>query len=168
MNSSTIRKYGNPILRQKCQEVKSFDKNTRLLYKGILKTLKESKNGVGLAAPQVGSNKQIIIIDVYTASGYGSHPNDFLCLANPKIIQKSTTYNKDFEECLSLPCVSVKIKRADKIEVEAWSLQKNELITFKAEGYLARVLQHEIDHLQGILIIDYLSPWRKLRAINKN
>jgi len=167
MNLLTIRKYGNPILRQKCEEVKDFDQSIRLLYKQMLRFLRESKNGVGLAAPQVGSNKQIIVINAYSASGYNSHPNNFLCLANPRIVQKSTKNNKSFEECLSLPGISVKVKRANKIKAEAWSLQKNKPITLNAEGFLARVLQHEIDHLQGTLIIDYLSPWRKLRAIKK-
>ena len=167
MSLLTIRKYNAPILRQKCEEVKDFNQNIRLLYKGMLRFLRESKNGVGLAAPQIGSNKQIIVIDAYSASGHNSHPNNFLCLANPKIVQKSKTSNKSFEECLSLPGISVKVKRADRIRVEAWSLQKNKPITLNVEGFLARVLQHEIDHLRGTLIIDYLSPWRKLRAIKK-
>ena len=167
MDLLTIRKYGNPILRQKCEEVKDFNQNIRLLYKGILKFLQESRNGVGLAAPQIGSNKQIIVIDAYSASGYNTHPNNFLCLANPKIVQKSVKSNKRFEECLSLPGISVKVKRANQITVEAQSLQKNKPITLKVEGFLARVFQHEIDHLQGILIIDHLSSWRKLRAIKK-
>jgi len=167
MDLLTIRKYNDSILRQKCQEVKNFDKGVRLLYKGMLKFLKESRNGVGLAAPQVGFNKQIIVIDAYSATGYKSHFNNFFCLANPKIIQKSAKSNKNFEECLSLPGISVKVKRANNIEVEAWSLLKNKLVNIKAEGFLARVFQHEIDHLKGILIIDYLSPWRKLIAIKK-
>ena len=167
MSLLTIRKYNNPILRQKCQEVKNFDQNIRLLYKGMLKFLKESRNGVGLAAPQVGSDKQIIVIDAYSANGYNSHPNDFFCLANPKIVQKSAKSNKSFEECLSLPGISVKVKRANQITIEAWSLQKNKIITLNVDGFLARVFQHEIDHLQGTLIIDYLSPWRKLRVKKK-
>ena len=167
MSLLTIRKYGDPILKQKCEEVKDFDQNVRLLYKGMLRFLRESKNGVGLAAPQIGSNKQIIVIDAYSASGYNTHPNNFFCLANPKIVQKSNECDKDFEGCLSLPNISVKVKRAKQIKVEAWSLNKNQHISIKADGLLARVLQHEIDHLQGILIIDYLSPWRKLRAIKK-
>ncbi len=167
MNLLKIRKYGDPILRQKCQEIKDFNKDIRLLYKGILKSLQESKNGVGLAAPQVGSNKQIIIIDAYAASGYNSRPNNFLCLANPKIVYKSAKSNKGIEGCLSLPGISVKVKRANKIKVEAWSLQKNKPIVLEAEGFFARVLQHEIDHLHGTLIIDYLSQWHRLRAIKK-
>ena len=167
MNLLTIKKYGDPILRERCQEIKNFDQNIRLLYKGMLETLQESKNGVGLAAPQIGSNEQIIVINAYIAGGYNSHPNDFLCLANPKIVKKSVKTNKGFEECLSLPGVSVKVKRANQIKVEAWSLQKNKLITLDVEGFFARVLQHEIDHLQGILIVDYLSPWRKLRVLKK-
>ncbi len=167
MNLLTIKKYGDPILREKCEEVKNFDQNIRLLYKGMLRFLKESRNGVGLAASQVGSGKQIIVIDAYSAGGYNSHPDDFLCLANPKIVKKSATSNKIFEECLSLPGISVKVKRAIRIEVEAWSLQKNKLVRLEAEGFLARVLQHEIDHLRGILIIDYLSPWRKSKTVKK-
>ncbi len=167
MGLLTIKKYGDPILRRECEKVKDIDRNINLLYKGMLRFLKESKNGVGLAAPQIGYDKQIIIIDTYTAGDHNSHPNNFFCLANPKIIRKSNKNNKSYEGCLSLPGVSVKVKRANQIEVEAWSLQKNQLIIIKAEDFLARVLQHEIDHLQGTLIIDYLSPWRKLIAMKK-
>ena len=167
MNLLIIKKYGDPILREKCQEIKDFDQNIRSLYKGMLKILQESNNGVGLAAPQIGSNKQIIVINAYIAGDYNSHPNDFLCLANPKIVQKSVKSNKSFEGCLSLPGVSVKVKRANQIKVEAWSLRKNKPITLDVEGFFARVLQHEIDHLRGILIIDYLSPLRKLRVLKK-
>lgn len=167
MNLLTIRKYGDPILRKKCKVIEDFGQDIRLLYKGMLKILKESGNGVGLAAPQVGFDKQIIVIDTYSTGQHKSHPHDFLCLANPKIIEKSTASNKDFEGCLSLPIISVRIKRANKIKVEAWSLTKNKLVTIEAEGFLARVFQHEIDHLRGTLIIDYLSPWHKLRSIKK-
>ena len=113
---------------------------------------------VGLAATQVGIDKCIFVIDI------GEGP---LYLANPRIIKKSNQQVSNEEGCLSLPGINLNIKRAKWIELEAYSLNENQPVKIKADDLLARVFQHEIDHLNGILIIDRVSFWQKIRVLRK-
>ena len=172
-----IRKYGDPILRVKCEEVREITDEVRGFAKKMLKIMYQGK-GIGLAAPQVGDKQRIIVVDV------GQGP---LSLVNPKIIKKSDKMVKDFEGCLSLPGISLRIKRAKEIEVQAYLLEREQnvhpvksrkagispeaklfnRVKIKAEDLLARDLQHEIDHLDGVLIIDKVSFLKKLRTIKK-
>jgi len=108
--------------------------------------------GVGLAAPQVGLNKQLVIVDV------GEGP---VALANPRILKKWGSAVVE-EGCLSLPGIYVKVRRARKIKVMGLN-EKNEKIVMVAMDLLARALQHEIDHLRGRLIFDYANFFQKMR-----
>lgn len=153
--------YPNKILREKCDEVKEFDQSLDRTVLDMLDVLYK-KNGAGIAAPQVGIKKRIIIIDT------GKSP---LILINPRILKKEG--KETFEEgCLSFPGIFLKIKRAKKVKVEAQNT-KGEKIELEAEGLLTHVLQHEIDHLDGILFIDkigFFKRWqlrRKLKNIAK-
>lgn len=105
-------------------------------------------DGIGLAAPQIGKNIQLIVIGKDATTN-----NQDWALINPKILKYSWRKDTAEEGCLSVPGVAVKVARAKKITVKALN-QKGEEITFAAENYFARVLQHEIDHLNGILIVD--------------
>jgi len=147
-----IKKYPDPILRKKCQEVKEVTEEIKNLGWDMVETMTEKK-GIGLAAPQVGQLKRIIV--VRTEKG----PQVFI---NPKIIKKSRETIIDEEGCLSFPGLWLRIKRAKRVEIEALN-ENGEKISLKAEGLPARVLQHEIDHLDGILFIDRLSFWQKLK-----
>lgn len=139
----------NPILRKKCMQVdKITDEHIEFSDK-MLQTMYEHK-GVGLAAPQIGVLEQMIVIDV------GTGP---LKLINPQILKKDSRQCISKEGCLSLTNISVDVKRSNQITVEAVNL-RNEKIKIEAVDLLARILQHEIDHLHGKLIIDYL-PWYK-------
>ena len=135
----------NPILRQKAQQVKEITAEIKQLVLDMIETL-ESNQGVGLAAPQVGQLLQIIIAKPEANK-------EALVLINPQI--KKTSRKKDVMEegCLSLPDISVPVERAVKITVQTLDIngQPNKI---KAKGLLARVIQHEIDHLSGILIVD--------------
>ena len=113
-------------------------------------------NGIGLAAPQVGSSFQIIVADI----GEG-----VVKLANPRII-KSKGEDRLAEGCLSLPDINVQIKRPYEILVEGLN-DKGQRIEIKAKGLLARVIQHEIDHLRGRLIIDYLGLIDKMKLFKR-
>jgi len=157
MSRLKIRKYGDPILRVKCEEVREINNEVRDFAQKMLRTMYRDK-GVGLAAPQVGDKRRIIVVDI----GSGS-----LSLVNPKIIIKSSKKVRDYEGCLSLPGISLKIKRAQKIELEAYLLEKGEQVRIKSEDLLARDFQHEIDHLNGVLIIDHVSLFKKMRAIKR-
>lgn len=157
MSLLKIRRYNDPVLRVKCGEVKEITEEIRELAKDMLKTMYREK-GIGLAAPQIGDKRRIIVVDV----GRGS-----LSLVNPKIVGKSKKVLGAYEGCLSLPGISLKIKRAKEVEVEGFLLERNRKVRIKAEDLLARDFQHEIDHLDGILIIDRVSLFRKMRTVKK-
>ena len=148
-----IKKYPDPILRKKCQEVKKVDEEIKKLAEGMLEVMYVNK-GAGLAAPQVGVLKRIIVFDI------GQGPEVYI---NPKILKKQGRA-KSLEGCLSLPKVSLEIKRASKIRVEALN-KKGEKKIFKAEGLRAFVLQHETDHLNGVLILDRKNPFIRLKDL---
>ena len=137
----------NPTLRRKAKEIKEIDSQIRELALNMTEMLKKDNNAVGLAAPQVGHSLQIIII---------KHDPDQnpVVLINPKIIK--TSFRKDTAEegCLSLPDIFVSVKRPIKIAAETLDIS-GKTLKIKAEGFLARVIQHEVDHLNGILIIDH-------------
>lgn len=149
-----IRFYGDPCLRKKSSPVKNVGPGERLLIQAMMETMREHK-GVGLAAPQVGINEQIFVAD----TGDGVR-----VFVNPKIIKKSGVASME-EGCLSIPGVVVHIKRPARITVHY--LDENNKQVEQAFGDLmARVIQHEIDHLNGKLIVDYASliQKRKLRG----
>ncbi|PRX33536.1 peptide deformylase [Orenia metallireducens] len=140
-----IREIGDPVLRTKCKEVEEVTDKTRKLLDDMAETMYDAP-GVGLAAPQVGISKRIVVIDV----GSG-----ILELINPEIIESSEKTYIDNEGCLSIPEKTAKVERAYKVKVEALDRDGKEIIV-KGKGLLARALQHEIDHLDGKLFVDYL------------
>jgi len=136
--------YPNDFLRQKTEEVKDFkDPQLQKLILEMVKTMRAEK-GIGLAAPQVGSNLRVCIAEV---------DNNLYILVNPKI--KSYSRKKSiFEEgCLSFPGKFFSVERPVKVKIKAKD-PTGKKIKIRADGLLARVLQHEIDHLDGILVID--------------
>ncbi len=136
----------NPILRKKSEEIKIEDLNNQDLQKlmqDMAPTMLE-KDGVGLAAPQIGKNIRLIVIN--TKDG----PQYFI---NPKIIKKSILKEWGEEGCLSVPDVFGMVKRSKKVYCEYFDI-KGEKKSIEALGLMARILQHEIDHLDGILFID--------------
>ncbi len=144
-----ILTHPHPLLRQKAEVVKNpQDKTTQKLASDMIETLLVSK-GVGLAANQVGQTLQIVVI----AAGTGPELKEPLALFNTKILRYSWRKTLSEEGCLSLPGVIVKIKRARSIIVQALA-KDGAPMKFTARGMLAIVLQHEVDHLNGILIID--------------
>jgi len=157
MSGLKIRKYGDPILRVKCKEVKEIDNEVRDFAQKMLRTMHRDK-GVGLAAPQVGDTRRIIVVDI----GHGP-----LILINPKIIKKSDKMASEFEGCLSLPGINLRIKRPQSVEIEAYLVEREQNVRIKAENLLACDLQHEIDHLNGVLIIDKVPLFKRLKAIKK-
>ena len=146
MSSLTIRKYGDPVLREKCRTVSEVTDSVRQLINDMAETMHEVRGRVGLSAPQVGVSERVVVVD----AGSG-----LIALVNPEIV---STEGKETgqEGCLSIPGVYVDVKRAAKIVVEG--LDRNgKHVTLPLDGLAARAMQQEIDHLNGILIIDYLS-----------
>lgn len=148
MLNQGIRIFGEPVLRKKAKSVKAIGERENRILEAMAKLMYDAQ-GCGLAANQAGVDLQLLVIDV----GGG-----LLKLANPRILKKEGC-NTIEEGCLSLPKVTVKVKRAKKIWVTCLGCD-NQKVTFEAQDILARALQHEIDHLNGKLIIDY-APWRK-------
>ncbi len=146
-----LRVNEDPVLRRKSVEVRKFDFSLSSLTENMFETMYES-HGIGLAAPQIGILQRIIVIDIEEVDP------DFppLALVNPKITEFSGEELGE-EGCLSLPDFRAIVRRATEVSVDAKSIDGKSVI-FSAQGLMARVLQHEIDHLDGILITDRLLP----------
>ena len=164
-----IRKYGDPALRIKGKPVAELDGSIRELAENMLETMRAA-NGIGLAAQQVGEALQLTVVDVSAVedrpstmawNGREVNPNDHmrLIILNPRI---ETGPEKEIasEGCLSFPEISADIERAEWAKVKAQTLD-GERVEIEATGLLARALQHEIDHLNGILFIDRMSSAAK-------
>lgn len=141
-----IRLFEDTILRNKVPPLKEITEYHRGILSGMARLMYET-SGLGLAAPQIGLSIPLIVVD---AAGSGLYK-----LVNPKIIGQEGQFVME-EGCLSLPGVGIKVKRAKRITVEAQD-ESGKQVFIKAEDLLACVFQHEIDHLNGILIIDYAS-----------
>lgn len=152
-----IRIYPDPVLRVRCPEVESFDGDLERLAKDLVETMYAAP-GVGLAAPQVGVELRLAVVDA-TA---GEESNTLHILINPEIFE-STGKDTDEEGCLSIPEITEKVTRPEMIRVRALGLDRRP-IEFEAEGLLARVVCHEVDHLDGVLFVDRLSGLRKERV----
>lgn len=146
-----ILHFGEEPLRETSKPVEEINDDICRLVADMFETMYESK-GVGLAAPQVGVNVRIAVIDI------GEDP---LVLINPRIISSSGKETCD-EGCLSFPGLTEKVERARKVVAEATDLDGTEY-EIEAEGLLARAIQHELDHLDGVLFIDRISKARKLQ-----
>jgi len=161
-----IIKYPDPILRKKSEEVKEITEEIKNLGFDMVETM-TANQGVGLAAPQVGESKRIIIVqpieNYFLEEIAKKNPRTFI---NPKITRKGKETIIDDEGCLSFPGLFLKIKRAMEVEAEALN-ENGEKVYLKVHGLPARILQHEIDHLDGILFIDRLSFWQRLKIRKK-
>ncbi len=147
----SVRIYGDSCLRKKSSPVKKVGPSERILIASMIETMNDHK-GVGLAAPQVGINEQIFVADV------GDGPMAFV---NPQIKKKRGSEVME-EGCLSIPGVLVDIKRPKNIVVHYLD-ENNKKVEREFDGLLARVIQHETDHLKGKLIIDYAGWYQKLK-----
>ncbi len=137
-----IREYGDEVLRKKCRKVDKIDSKIITLLEDMVETMNHA-DGVGLAAPQVGILKEVVVIDV----GDG-----VIELINPKLIESSGKQTDD-EGCLSVPEKFGKVTRPDYVKVTAFN-RNGEQFIIEGKGLLARALCHEIDHLEGILFTD--------------
>ena len=151
----------NPTLRKKSLEVSKVDKNLQKLMDDMLETMYAAP-GIGLAAIQVGVPKRVIVLDISSKD----NPRNPMYFVNPEVVEKSKN-NFTYEEgCLSVPGQFAEIDRPDKCHIkylDYYGMQKE----IKAEGMLATCIQHEVDHLEGILFIDYLSKLKKSMIIKK-
>ena len=149
----------NVALKQKADEVDpTTDKGLMELCRGMAQTMYDAP-GIGLAAPQVGVLKRVIVYDL---EGEGR----VIALCNPQIVETGDDLAVDDEGCLSLPGITVAVERAMTCVCEAQSL-KGSPVRIEADGLHARVLQHEIDHLDGVLILDRATPEERKAALQR-
>lgn len=153
-----IRKYPDPILRKKTQSLQKIGQEDKELVKDMIETMKVA-DGVGLAANQVGASKSIFV--------FNPSPDEWRAdaLINPIIIKRRGR-EKAEEGCLSLPDISEKVSRFSYILVKGLDINGRPY-QFEANGLLARIIQHEIDHLNGVLLIDRINPLRRIRALRQ-
>lgn len=143
-----IREDGDEILRKKAREVEEVNDKIREILEDMVETMHQF-NGVGLAGPQIGILKRLVVIDLYDDNGP-------IKLVNPKIIKQEGKQEVE-EGCLSFPNQFAKIIRPAKVTIEALN-EKGEKIKIKSEGLLAQAISHELDHLDGILFVDKIIP----------
>jgi peptide deformylase len=146
-----IREYPDPVLRTKCLPVERITGKERDLFDQMLFIMRRFK-GIGLAAPQVGISRSLIVADL------GDNP---ICLANPVLLKIQGSETAE-EGCLSIPGATVAVDRPVEVIVGGLNA-KGKSVVIEARGLLARVFQHELDHLEGRLIIDYLDPLERQR-----
>ena len=164
--------YGHPVLRTSCEEVKQTYKNLNQLIENMFDTV-ENANGIGISAPQVGVSIKLFVIDLIPLSEEDpSVANIRKAFINPEILKQSGKIQPYNEGCLSIPGVREDINRKSEIKIKYFDQNFQEHIT-EIEGVFSRVFQHEYDHLNKTLFIDYLSPMkknivnRKLKAIQR-
>ncbi len=154
MSRYSIRQYGDPVLRQRASVVDSIDGTLKQLADDMTQTMYEAP-GVGLAAPQVGVQKRVFVYD----TGDGSGP---LTVVNPVISEARGEWTYE-EGCLSIPGLSWPIVRPKEVHLTGFDLDGNEL-SVEADEFLARVFQHEVDHLDGVLLVERLDEDQRKEA----
>lgn len=149
-----IKTFPDKVLRVKAEPVETIDDEIKVLMDNMVETMHTNK-GVGLAAPQVGVSKRIIVVD----PSAGEDKSQIIQVVNPEILTVEGEQVGE-EGCLSIPGEYENVRRAEKVTVQALN-DKGNTYTIEAEGFLARVFQHEIDHLNGVLFIDRLPSYKR-------
>jgi len=155
MTIHKIYKYPEPVLRKKTKQITEFDNELTSLAHDMAETMYDAP-GIGLAAPQIGKSVRLVVVDI---SRDREEDQEFMVLVNPEITGREGD-QLDEEGCLSVPELTAKVKRARKITISYQDLEGNPM-ELTAEDRFAVVLQHEIDHLHGILFIDHLSTLKR-------
>lgn len=154
MATREIIKLGHPTLTKKSEPVTEFDDAVRRLIKDLIETVHKAP-GIGLSAPQVDVLKRIIVVDL----SIGEKPEELYVLVNPEIVRKEGKLIRE-EGCLSVPEIYEKVARPQNVTVRGLDQESRER-TIEAEDLLARAFCHEIDHLDGRLFVDMLSPLKR-------
>jgi len=148
---------GNELLRQKAKKIDKIDEEIKDAAKQMLEIIKQDK-GVGVAGPQVGLMKRIFVVHIE-----GDEERIFI---NPSILETSQETIKYEEGCLSVPGIYTDVVRSESVKIQAWN-EKGKPFTMEASGLLARVIQHEYDHLEGVLFLDRLTELKRNKLIEK-
>lgn len=153
---------GDPVLRRPADPVESFDDDLRALVDDMFETMYHAE-GVGLAAPQIGLSKRILVVDVRDDDDPAAGR---FAVINPEIVAVSRETEKASEGCLSIPGLEELVERPAVVEVRGFDVH-GETFTVEADDLLGRALQHEIDHLDGVLFLDRVSPLKRRMLLKK-
>ncbi len=163
----------NPVLRKKAKQVKNFDDNLQTLIDDMVETMRKAP-GVGLAAPQVGVSERVIVVEYFeneedeNLENSDLAPKKLYTLVNPEISRKSVDVIEGVEGCLSVPGYQGEVDRHVMVTVKAQN-RHGQPVTLKLKNWTARIFQHEIDHLNGILFTDIAtSIWKPEEQIEDN
>ena len=167
MQPYTVLKVPDPRLRQKASPVDAVDASIRDIFDRMIVTM-DKEDGIGLAATQVGINKRLIVMDVHDheEGACGGARCQLYRLANPQIIWRSDETEQSSEGCLSVPGQYAEVTRAKAIKLQYLD-ENNKTQLLDATGLLADCIQHEIDHLDGILFVDHLSAMKRKILVQK-
>ncbi|MGD2044783.1 MAG: peptide deformylase [Gemmatimonadota bacterium] len=152
---------GDPVLREVAEEVSEFDEDLRALVRDMFATMYHAE-GIGLAAPQIGLSKRVLVIDLRRED----EDDQQIALINPRLVWHSDRLEKQSEGCLSIPGLEEIVERPAEVHVEGHD-PHGELVSIEADDLLARALQHEIDHLDGVLFLDRVSPLKRRMLLKK-
>ncbi|HEY5097638.1 MAG TPA: peptide deformylase [Acidimicrobiales bacterium] len=153
MPTYSVRVYGDPVLKQVAREVDQFDGSLARLVEDMVETMYDSE-GAGLAAPQVGVQKRLFVYDV------GEGPQ---AVVNPVIVETDGEWYHD-EGCLSIPGLRLGLVRPDRVHLRGHDIEGNE-VSMEADEFLGRVFQHEVDHLDGVLMVERLEDDMRKQAL---
>ena len=157
----TVREIVNlpdPVLRRKARTVTNFDKNLQSLIDDMVETMRDAP-GVGLAAPQVGVSERVIVVEYAEPEEVeeGEEPIEvepkLYVMVNPEIVKSSPDTVMGVEGCLSIPTLVGEVERAEEIRIKGFN-RRGQPMKLKVDGWLARIFQHEIDHLDGVVFVD--------------
>ena len=154
--SHEIRTFGDPVLKSRATPVKDFDESLERLAEDMFRVMRENE-GIGLAGNQIGRLKRIFVV---------AYEDEEYVVVNPNIVERSEEVAEDVEGCLSIPEVRVEVERPAAVTVSGQDLT-GAPIRIEAEGILARAFQHEIDHLDGVLILDRTDRESRKRAMRE-
>ena len=173
MTLRTIVTLPDPVLRRKAHAVSTFDKNLKTLIDDMVETMREAP-GVGLAAPQIGLSERLIVVEYYEHEQDEEEeeneeaPKKVWAVINPEIVKASEEKTEGVEGCLSIPGLVGMVERHAAIQVKGLN-KHGKPIKIKAEGWLARIFQHEIDHLNGVLFPDIATRvWRPAQEVEQD
>ena len=157
----TILQYPDPFLLRPSEEVVVFDQGIKDTVRDMFETHYAQENCAGLAAPQLGVKWRITVID------FSENKNAPLCLINPKITKRSESMTYEEEGCMSVPGVVAKVKRHSLIDVEYQDEMGKVHVMKEVEGFMARCIQHELDHLDGVMFMDRLTGLKRAMVLQK-
>jgi peptide deformylase len=162
----SVLPWPNPYLRKRAEPVEAFDEGLAELVADMLETM-ASADGIGLAATQIGRNLRLVLLDPYAFEGDEGRGKPVVVVANPEVVWESETRLVGEEGCLSFPGVFIQVSRPIEVRIRAQDAS-GEWFEIEGEGLAARAILHELDHLDGVVMIDHVSHLQKKRALKKH